>query len=208
MSRVHSELGLSACLYHIMEDRKERPIAYASKCLTSAEKNYFKIEREGLSIVFRTQKFRHYLLGRKFRWRIDQTASFPLWCRKGHNANMLELSFSALDFTAITVWLWDCLAKARVSRKCWLFISPSCGLWWCIWWIQQGRERYRALCTWIRMSRWSDLVSKVTRVRKKDLILQCVIHYLHNGGHHVWKINNCNPLLYVNNNCLSEMAVF
>jgi hypothetical protein len=50
-----------------MEDRKERPIAYASKCLTSAEKNYFKIEREGLSIVFRTQKFRHYLLGRKFR---------------------------------------------------------------------------------------------------------------------------------------------
>ena len=46
-----------------MENRRERPIAYASKCLTPAERNYSQIERKGLSIVFGTHKFRHYLLG-------------------------------------------------------------------------------------------------------------------------------------------------
>ena len=58
-------------VYHVMEDGKERPITYASKCLTPAERNYTQIERECVSIVLGTQKFRLYLLGHKFQLRTD-----------------------------------------------------------------------------------------------------------------------------------------
>ena len=74
-----SEKGLGTCLYHVMEDRRERPIAYASKCLTPAERHYSQSEREGLSIVFVTQKFRHYLLGHKFQLWTDHRPLISLF---------------------------------------------------------------------------------------------------------------------------------
>ena len=44
----------------------DRPIAYASRSLNSAERNYSTIERELLAMVWATKNFRSYLLGRKF----------------------------------------------------------------------------------------------------------------------------------------------
>ena len=51
-----SPVGLGAVISHRVEG-KEYPIAYASRTLTAAEKNYSQIEREGLGIVFGLQKF-------------------------------------------------------------------------------------------------------------------------------------------------------
>jgi len=61
-----SPVGLGAFLFHKYNDGSERPIAYASKILSSTEKRYSQIEKEGLSIVFGIKKFFKYLCGRKF----------------------------------------------------------------------------------------------------------------------------------------------
>ena len=58
--------GLGACLVHIMDDKSEKPVAYASRTLTKSEIGYAQIECEGLALVFGVRRFHQYLYGRSF----------------------------------------------------------------------------------------------------------------------------------------------
>ena len=52
----------SALCQPVGDGKKDLPIAFASKQLNAAEKNYTTTERECLAMVFSVKKFRHYLL--------------------------------------------------------------------------------------------------------------------------------------------------
>lgn len=54
-----------------IQDGKETVIAYASRTLSSAEKNFCVTRKEMLALVYFVKHFKQYLLGREFLLRID-----------------------------------------------------------------------------------------------------------------------------------------
>ena len=50
----------------MMNDGSNRQIAFASRTLTKAERNYFQIEKEGLAYVYAVKKYHQYVCNRQF----------------------------------------------------------------------------------------------------------------------------------------------
>ena len=69
-----SDIAIGSVLMQITEPNWYRPVYYASRKLSTAERNYSTTEREALVMTYNITKFRHYLLGRKFTFHVDHAA--------------------------------------------------------------------------------------------------------------------------------------
>ena len=73
-----SPFGIGAVLANVVNG-EERPVLFISRSLTQAEKSYFQLERESLSIIFAVVRFRQYLLGREFTIVTDHRLQLSLF---------------------------------------------------------------------------------------------------------------------------------
>lgn len=84
-----SNIALGAELYQEGVEGERKTIAFASRALLIAERNYTTTEKELLSIVFAVRKFRTYLLGNTVVVRTDHKAlSFLNTCKLTHGRLM------------------------------------------------------------------------------------------------------------------------
>ena len=62
-----SPSGVGAVLCHRMNDNSVKPVAFASRTLQPAEKNYSQLDREALAVIFAVKRFHAYIWGRPFK---------------------------------------------------------------------------------------------------------------------------------------------
>lgn len=86
------DYGVGAVFAQIQPDGTEKPVAFASRTLTMAERKYSIVEKEALAWVWATEKWRTYLWGRRFTLRTDHQALTTLHTTKGMNRAGLRIA--------------------------------------------------------------------------------------------------------------------
>ena len=105
-----SATGIAAVISHTTESGQERPIAYASKTLSDAEKKYSQVEKEALAIIFGVKKFHKYLFGRKFVLYTDHKSLTTIF---GEKKGIPAVTTARLQRWAIVLSAYD----YKISHK-------------------------------------------------------------------------------------------
>lgn len=66
-------ISLGVVLAQLGDTSVDHPVYFSNRMLSMAERNYTTTEREALTMVYSLQKFRHYLLGGKFKFFMDHS---------------------------------------------------------------------------------------------------------------------------------------
>lgn len=104
--------------------QNNHPIAFYSRTLNSAEKNYSTIEKELLSIVENTKHFRPYLYGRHFKIETDHKPLVWLMSLKDPNSRLVKwrLRLEEFDYEVIYKrgrdnYVADALSRIEINTK-------------------------------------------------------------------------------------------
>lgn len=124
-----SSTGIGACMLHKFPNGNEKPIAFASRTLSKAEKNYSMLDKEALAIYFAVKKFHYYLLGRKFTLQTDHKPLIQIFGEKRGIPTMAagrlqrwSVFLSNFDFNieyikGSTNYTADCLSRLPINNN-------------------------------------------------------------------------------------------
>ena len=120
-----SGVGLGATLSQL-HGTQERIVAFASRSLTTAERNYAATEREGLACVWAVEKWRTYLWGHHFTLRTDHQALQTLLSPQAHGragmriarwaARLMVYHFDVKYIKGCDNIITDCLSRLHHSE--------------------------------------------------------------------------------------------
>jgi len=124
LSTDASSYGLGAALMQKVNDQW-RPIAFASRAMSEAEKRYAQVEKEALAICWASSKFHYYLAGREFAIETDhkplvsilgekELSKLPLRVQR-FRLKMLSYSFKVLFTPGNKLVLADALSRAPID---------------------------------------------------------------------------------------------
>ena len=99
-----SPVGVAAVISHVFDNNIERPIAFASRTLSKAERNYSQLDREALALVFGVKSFHQYVYGREFDLETDHK---PLTFIFGPKKGLPMMSAARVQRWAIFLTAYD-----------------------------------------------------------------------------------------------------
>jgi hypothetical protein len=113
-----SDIAIGSVLMPKYEKNWFRPVYYASRQLSKAEKNYSTTEREALSMIYSATKFRHYLLGKRFTFHVDHLALVYLVSKASLTGKLARWTLLLLEYE------FD-IVHGQVHSMPWQITSPG-----------------------------------------------------------------------------------
>ena len=98
-----STVGVAGVLAQADDQGNLRPVAFTSKKLNSAERNYNSTHLEGLAIVYSLKVFRPYLLGEELRVETDCQAAVYLFSNKTPAGRLARWIVEISEFSPLTI---------------------------------------------------------------------------------------------------------
>ena len=173
-----SSVGLGGVLSHIMPNGEEKPIEFASRTMTSAERRYSQIDREALSIVWSLKKFHKYLYARPFTLRTDhEPLKFIFHPHKG----IPEMIISRLQRWAIILSCYDYTIQFRPTGKhsnadvCSRFPLPNPGA------DKDAKAEESVFAVYIGEDKPLLNCALISKLSRTDPIVSKVLHYVLEG---------------------------
>ena len=153
--------------------QEEQPIYYASRALTSAEKNYQNLEREAQAAVWGMEKFHYFLYGRKFILQTDQKPLVSIF-RK----HMIDVS-PRIQRITIRAWQYEFVPQHIPGRN--NVISDALSRVTPLEFQDSNAEKDILAVNFLQYSSIEEERDEVLQETNKDKELQSLKHYISTG---------------------------